>query len=73
MRLLQVGRDRVQVRSDVAEGQVGARTAGFVDQKIEDDFTDEYIWEGQRDGLHAIQRNGTEISDHTKRSWSDHS
>ncbi|MEJ2005404.1 MAG: sulfatase-like hydrolase/transferase [Cyclobacteriaceae bacterium] len=38
-------------------------TPGFTDQKIEDDFTDKYIWEGQRDGLHAIQKNGEFIEE----------
>ncbi|MCA6075440.1 sulfatase [Fulvivirga sedimenti] len=38
-------------------------TPGFTDQKIPEDFTDEYIWEGQREGLHAIRKNGQEISE----------
>ena len=31
-------------------------TEGYVDQKNEDDWTDQYIWEGQRDGIHAVRR-----------------
>ncbi len=38
-------------------------TDGFTDQKIPEDFTDQYIWEGQRDGLHAIQKNGQVIDE----------
>ncbi len=30
---------------------------GYVGQKIEEDFTDQYIWSGQRNGPHAIYRN----------------
>ncbi len=36
---------------------------GIVDQKIEDDWTDQFIWEGQRNGAHAIYRNCIEIED----------
>jgi arylsulfatase A-like enzyme len=32
-------------------------TEGYVDQKIEDDWTDKYIWKGQREGVYAIRRN----------------
>ncbi|MCX2743169.1 sulfatase-like hydrolase/transferase [Mangrovivirga sp. M17] len=38
-------------------------TRGYVEQKIPDDFTDEYIWEGQRKGQQAIRRNGEIISE----------
>jgi len=37
---------------------------GIIDQKIEDDWTDPYIWSGQRNGPHAIYRNGVEIEEH---------
>ncbi len=30
---------------------------GFVDQKIDGDWTDPHIWSGQRDGAHGIHRN----------------
>lgn len=32
-------------------------TEGIVDQKIPEDFTDQYIWEGQRNDLQAIREN----------------
>ena len=32
-------------------------TQGYVDQKNEKDWTDQYIWKGQRDGVHAVRRN----------------
>jgi arylsulfatase A-like enzyme len=32
-------------------------TDGIIDQKIEGDWTDPYIWSGQRNGSHAIYRN----------------
>ncbi len=32
-------------------------TKGYVDQKNENDWTDQYIWEGQREGVHAVRRN----------------
>jgi arylsulfatase A-like enzyme len=32
-------------------------TPGIVDQKIDDDWTDPYIWSGQRNGPHAIHVN----------------
>jgi len=32
-------------------------TKGYTDQKIPEDFTDKYIWQGQRNGPHAIYRN----------------
>ncbi len=38
-------------------------TEGIVDQKIEADWTDSYIWSGQRNGPHAIYRNGIEIEE----------
>ena len=38
-------------------------TEGFVDQKIDADWTDSYIWSGQRNGTHAIFRNGIEIEE----------
>ena len=38
-------------------------TEGIVDQKIEGDWTDPYIWSGQRNGPHAIYRNYTEIEE----------
>jgi len=36
-------------------------TAGIHDQKIENDFTDPHIWNGQRKGPHAIYQNCKEI------------
>jgi arylsulfatase A-like enzyme len=38
-------------------------TNGIVDQKIEGDWTDPYIWSGQRNGPHAIYRNYIEIEE----------
>ena len=38
-------------------------TEGYIDQHIPEDFTDKYIWEGQRDGLHAIRRNDETIQE----------
>lgn len=38
-------------------------TEGIVDQKIEDDWTDPYIWSGQRNGPHAIHKNYVEIEE----------
>ena len=38
-------------------------TPGIVDQKIEDDWTDPYIWSGQRSGPHAITRDCNETPD----------
>ncbi|QCK16703.1 sulfatase [Mangrovivirga cuniculi] len=38
-------------------------TQGYVEQKIPHDFTDEYIWEGHREGQQAIRRNGKIISE----------
>ena len=38
-------------------------TQGIVDQKIDADWTDSYIWSGQRNGPHAIYRNGIEIEE----------
>ena len=38
-------------------------TDGIIDQKIEADWTDPYIWSGQRNGPHAIYRNGIEIKE----------
>jgi arylsulfatase A-like enzyme len=34
---------------------------GIHDQKVDKDFTDEHIWNGQRDGPHAIYKNCEEI------------
>ncbi len=39
-------------------------TDGIHDQKIKGDFTDQYIWKGQRNGPHAIFRNCEEIEVH---------
>jgi len=36
---------------------------GIVNVKIEEDFSDAYIWKGQRDGPHAIYRNCNEIEE----------
>ncbi len=36
---------------------------GIVDQKIEEDWTDPYIWSGQRKGPHAIYKNYTEVEE----------
>lgn len=38
-------------------------TAGYVDQKIEGDWTDPHIWSGQRNDNHAIHRNGKKIEE----------
>jgi len=38
-------------------------TAGIVGQKIDGDWTDPYIWSGQRNGPHAIYRNNVEIEE----------
>ena len=38
-------------------------TEGIIDQKIDADWTDSYIWSGQRNGPHAIYRNGIEIEE----------
>jgi arylsulfatase A-like enzyme len=38
-------------------------TTGIIDQKIEVDWTDQYIWAGQRNGSHAIYRNYKEIEE----------
>jgi arylsulfatase A-like enzyme len=38
-------------------------TDGIVGQKIEADWTDTYIWSGQRNGPHAIYKNGMEIEE----------
>jgi len=38
-------------------------TEGIIDQKIDADWTDSYIWSGQRNGPHAIYRNGIEIKE----------
>ena len=38
-------------------------TEGIVDQKIDEDWTDSYIWSGQRNGAHAIHRNGVVIEE----------
>lgn len=36
---------------------------GIVDQKIEGDWTDPFIWSGQRNGPHAISRNYVEVEE----------
>jgi len=38
-------------------------TPGIVDTKIEGDWTDPFIWSGQRDGVHAMYRNCEEIQE----------
>ena len=38
-------------------------TSGIVDQKIDGDWTDPYIWSGQRTGPHAITRDCNETPD----------
>ena len=38
-------------------------TEGIIDQKIEGDWTDPYIWSGQRNGPHAISKNYVEIEE----------
>jgi arylsulfatase A-like enzyme len=38
-------------------------TPGYVDQKIDGDWTDPHIWSGQRNGNHAIHRNGVEVEE----------
>jgi arylsulfatase A-like enzyme len=38
-------------------------TPGIVDQKIDEDWTDPYIWGGQRKGPHAIHRNNKVIEE----------
>lgn len=38
-------------------------TPGIVDQKIPDDFTEDYIWGGQRDDIQAIRVNGKVIKE----------
>ena len=38
-------------------------TDGIIDQKIDSDWTDSYIWSGQRNGPHAIYRNGIEVEE----------
>jgi arylsulfatase A-like enzyme len=40
-------------------------TKGIIGQKIKADWTDKYIWSGQRKGPHAIFRNGIEIEEKT--------
>jgi len=37
------------------------KSEGIHDQKVENDFTDEHIWSGQRNGAHAIYRNCEEV------------
>jgi len=39
-------------------------TSGIIDQKIEDDWTDQFIWAGQRNGPHAIYKNCEKIEEH---------
>ena len=36
-------------------------TPGYIDTKVKKDWTDQYIWESQRDGLSAIVENDKEI------------
>ncbi len=38
-------------------------TEGITDVHNDKDWTDDYIWSGQREGRQAIQRNGTEIKE----------
>jgi len=38
-------------------------TDGYVDQKIDADWTDSFIWSTQRNGPHAIYRNNVEIEE----------
>lgn len=38
-------------------------TPGIVDKKIPEDFTDKYIWEGQRDDLQAIRVNDKKVKE----------
>lgn len=38
-------------------------TEGIIDQKNDADWTDSYIWSGQRNGPHAIYRNGIQIEE----------
>lgn len=38
-------------------------TVGVIDQKIKEDWTDPYIWSGQRNGPNAIYKNYVEIED----------
>ncbi|NMM47443.1 sulfatase family protein [Marinigracilibium pacificum] len=38
-------------------------TPGYIEQKIPEDFTDEYIWEGQREGQQAIRINDQVIEE----------
>lgn len=38
-------------------------TPGIIDQKVPEDFTDKFIWKGQRNGPYAIFRNCQEIEE----------
>ena len=38
-------------------------TPGYVDTKVEEDWTDQYIWESQRDGLSAVTEYEKEIEE----------
>jgi arylsulfatase A-like enzyme len=42
---------------------VPENTSGFIDQKISEDWTDQYIWKDQRNGLNAIRRNNQIIEE----------
>jgi len=38
-------------------------TSGIIDQKIENDWTDQFIWAGQRNGPHAIYKNCEKVEE----------
>ncbi|MEE4260534.1 MAG: sulfatase-like hydrolase/transferase [Bacteroidales bacterium] len=38
-------------------------TTGIIDQKIKDDWTDQFIWAGQRNGPHAIYKNCEKVEE----------
>ena len=38
-------------------------TQGIVSQRIDNDFSDSFIWEGQRNGAHAIYRNCIQVEE----------
>ena len=38
-------------------------TPGIIDQRVQEDFTDKFIWKGQREGPYAIYRNCQEIEE----------
>ena len=39
------------------------KTEGYIDQKVKQDFTDKFIWKGQREGIHALYRNCERIEE----------